>query len=162
MRLYDSNGVLKETTDWGYNTMQTTGYTAMESYTYTSGYYYVKGQVKMYNGDGYSTYDSKATPNVMPKQSRMTAQVNSLGDIYGSEIFLNEIGISPNLILAEGENGEVGYVRAEDINRGNVETISEAIAYGEGSTYNVPLYNEDGNTVIGTFTVKKGHYEMVK
>lgn len=152
-RLYTSSGVLVSSSDWEYNSLSTSGKTAYYSYPCTSGYYYAKGSVKIYNGDGYNTYDCKATPNITPKAARDALHVNSSGELLGSELFLNELGIQPDLILAEGIDGTVGYVRNEDINCDTVSTLESAIAHGSGSTYFIPLYAEDGYTVIGQFRV---------
>lgn len=152
-RLYNSSGTLVGASDWKYNSSSSTGETAYYSYSCTSGYYYAKGAVKIYNGDGYSTYDCKATPNITPKATREALHVNQSGELFGSELFLNELGIQPDLILAEGIDGTVGYVRNEDINRDTVSTLESAIAHGSGSTYFIPLYTEDGYTVIGQFRV---------
>ena len=111
-RLYSSSGVLKASSTWVYN--EGTSYpTARGSLTYktTSGYYYSKGQVKFYNGDGYTTYTSAATPNFAPPRSvisdkNVIIQKNDNGEIYGSGLFLDEIGVQPDLIMAEGINGE--------------------------------------------------------
>lgn len=67
---------------------------------------------------------------------------------------MNQAGIQPDLILAAGENGIVGYVKNSDLNRGNVNTVEEAIAHMENKTsYDVPLYEKDGITIIGVFCV---------
>lgn len=82
-------------------------------------------------------------------------QRNAKGEVYGSEIFLNQMGIEPELILAEGNDGIIGYVRAEDLETDNVQTLDEAIAYMDNRTlsYKIPLYAPDGKTVIGAFTI---------
>ncbi|MBD5087478.1 MAG: hypothetical protein HDT30_01510 [Clostridiales bacterium] len=69
--------------------------------------------------------------------------------------FLNQMGIEPELILAEGNDGIIGYVRAEDLETDNVQTLDEAIAYMDNRTlsYRIPLYASDGKTVIGAFTI---------
>ena len=109
----------------------------------------------MYNGNGYTTENCKISPNLTPgTRSAALVQENAAGEIYGSEIFLNQVGIQPDLILAAGENGIVGCVKNSDLSRGNVNTVEEAIAYMENKTsYDVPLYKEDGKTIIGVFCV---------
>lgn len=151
--LYTSSGTLKGSSDWEYNSSSASGRSAYYEYSATSGTYYAKGSVKIYNGDGYNTYDCKATPNISPKTTRAAIQVNSYGEVFGSELFLNEVGVQPDLILAEGLDGTIGYVRNNDINRDPVTTLEDAIAYGSGSSYSIPLYAEDGRTVIGQFRV---------
>lgn len=132
-RLYSSSGVLKASSTWVYN--EGTSYpTASGSLTYktTSGYYYSKGQVKFYDGEGYITYTSAATPNFAPTRSvisdkNVIIQKNDNGEIYGSGLFLDEIGVQPDLIIAEGINGEIGYVKAEDLNDAEIETPEQAV-----------------------------------
>ena len=157
-RLYSSSGVLKASSTWVYN--EGTSYpTARGSLTYktTSGYYYSKGQVKFYNGDGYTTYTSAATPNFAPPRSvisdkNVIIQKNDNGEIYGSGLFLDEIGVQPDLIMAEGINGEIGYVKAEDLNDAEIETPEQAFTKMLNEIhYEIPLYDSDGITVIGSF-----------
>lgn len=130
------------------------------TYETNSGYYYSRGQARFYTGDGYTTYTCAATPNYAPKKiasdySSMNIQRNENGEIYGSEIFLSEIGVQPDLILAEGSNGEIGYVRAEDINDSSVTTPEEAMLKMKNATTSViPLYSSDGITVIGSFILE--------
>lgn len=80
---------------------------------------------------------------------------NENGEIYGSEYFLNQIGVEPDLILTCGENGVEGFVRAEDLNYDPVETLQDVITYQETRAIkrSIPLYAADGETVIGSFTV---------
>lgn len=85
----------------------------------------------------------------------MTIQRNENGEIYGSEIFLDEIGVQPDLILAEGTNGEIGYVRAEDLNDSDVLTPAQAMSKMVNKEADIiPLYNSDGTTVIGSFMLE--------
>lgn len=157
-RIYNSNGVLKKSSEWKYNTIP--AIVPYVIYETNSGYYYSKGQARFYTGDGYITYACTATPNYAPNKiasdySAMNIQRNENGEIYGSELFLSEIGVQPDLILAEGANGEIGYVRAEDINDSSVTTPQEAILKMEDSTTSIiPLYSSDGVTVIGSFILE--------
>lgn len=157
-RLYSSSGVLKASSTWVYN--EGTSYpTASGSLTYktTRGYYYSKGQVKFYDGEGYITYTSAATPNFAPTRSvisdkNVIIQKNDNGEIYGSGLFLDEIGVQPDLIIAEGINGEIGYVKAEDLNDAEIETPEQAVTKMLNEIhYEIPLYDSDGITVIGSF-----------
>ena len=157
-RVYSSSGVLKASTGWSYTTRDDPVYYEADVYYTASGYYYSKGQVKFYNGSGYNTYTCNATANLTPtKPSLLNSQksqvnVNNSGERYGSQLFAEEQGVELDLILAEGTNGEIGYIRAEDIRGADVNTVEEALAYEQGRTsYTVPLYREDGATVIGEF-----------
>ncbi len=155
-RLYNSSGVLKNSTDWIYNESSSGALLALSNFSHSSGYFYSKGQVKLYNGNGYSTYSCASTPNYAPTfhSVQTVVQVNEKGEVYGSEYFLNQIRVQPDLVLAEGNDGTVGYVKAKDIETADIETPEEAIAYEANRTaYTVPLYASDGETVIGSFTV---------
>lgn len=76
---------------------------------------------------------------------------NENGKIYGSEYFLNTNGIEPDLILAEGISGIEGYVKSEDINK-YADSLEEAMNF-DSSTYTIPVYNVDGETIIDYFIV---------
>ena len=81
-------------------------------------------------------------------------QRNENGEIYGSELFLDEIGVQPDLILAEGTNGKVGYVRADDINDAEITTPEQAAEKMLSSkSREIPLYDSDGTTIIGSFSL---------
>ncbi len=160
-RLYSSSGVLKKSSEWEYNEYsQYATVVPRFNYSTSSGYYYSKGQARFYTGDGYATYACTATPNYAPTRSidsfsSMTIQRNENGEIYGSEIFLDEIGVQPDLILAEGTNGEIGYVRAEDLNDSDVLTPAQAMSKMVNKEADIiPLYNSDGTTVIGSFMLE--------
>lgn len=159
-RLYSSEGVLIASTTWDYNTF-TDRQMLLQSSTYktSSGFYYSKGQVKLYNGKTYITYDSYATANFSPKNApspkEIIVQRNEYGEIYGSEFILNEIGVQPDLILAKSESGTIGYVRFEDVNADDALTPTDALEAMENRTpRTIPVYKSDGRTIIGTFTIQ--------
>lgn len=77
---------------------------------------------------------------------------NENGEIYGSECDLLPCGIQPDLISAIGVDGTEGYVRDEDINYAP-QTLEEALTY-TSINREIPLYEEDGETVIGSFLVE--------
>lgn len=120
----------------------------------TSGYFYSKGQVSFYNGNGYNIYDCNSIPYVSPR-TLIQPEINENGEIYGSEFFLNELGIQPDLISAIGDNGVLGYVKSSDLDIAQADSLEEAINCSNTVKTNrtIPLFNSDGVTVIGTFTV---------
>ena len=159
-RLYNTSGFLKAYADWDYNLVPTNTFLQSGVYATTSGAYYSKGQVKLYNGNGYTTYDAYISPiysprsNDCPADRNLTVQYNEYGEVYGSELFLNEIGIQPDLILAENTQGLVGYIRNADLNSVEISTLEDAIAYAKTShERSIPLYLSDGRTVIGSFEI---------
>lgn len=181
-RLYNSNGTLIDSNDWSYNSSAygPGGYKFgnvyfAETEAELGKYCYSKGQARFYNGDGYNTYTCTATANMKldgPIIHSMTEdnselyeiKKNEFGEIYGSEVFLNEIGVQPDLILAQGDNGVVGYVRAEDLDKDDVACpedvlIKQMEASGERI---INLYDDDGRTILDTYTVKRGEVIVVE
>ena len=159
-RLFSSSGALVSTTGWSFNTTTTSYYLTLKEFPTTSGYYYSKGQVAIYNGDTYNYIDCYATPNYSPlaprQNNNISVQRNSSGEIYGSELFLNQINIQPDLILAQGVDGTIGYVKYEDLDD-RVMSPTEAIEKMENnSDIIIPLYESNGKTIIGEFIVSAG------
>ena len=62
----------------------------------------------------------------------------------------------PDLILVEGNDGVIGYVYTTDLMGSEPTTVVEAIEDSSGLPHDIPVYESDGTTVIGTFTVGKG------
>lgn len=166
-RIYSSTGVLVSSSDWRYGT-GVPGYdTCVSGKSYHSydptetpnySYYYSRGQFQFYNGNGYTTYTCKATPNISSGLSKsISAQVstNKNGEVYGSELYLNEIGIEPDLINALGEDGVVGYVKRADLDALSIDNPMEVESYESNKPIyrTIPLYECDGETEIGVFVV---------
>lgn len=153
-RMYSENGALVQAADWKYNTMACSGF---DTYVYVdvnpTAYYYSRGQVQFYNGSGYVTYTAKASPN-MSLRTRSTyspININENGELYGSEVFLDN-GASLDLIYAIGENEIEGYVRAKDLESNSAEA-PENVGQQVTKDREIPLYESDGETVIGTFII---------
>lgn len=163
-RLYSDDGSLVEAADWHYNDSDYTGTTSLrvpEIYNYAvpGEYYYSRGQARFYNGNGYTTYTCNATQNIRVPLTASTLQVNAHGEVYGSEIFLAQLGVEAELIQARGNNGNIGYVKNADLNLDYaVETPSDAIyaMTARGGDRTIPVYASDGETIIDTFTVYGG------
>lgn len=66
-------------------------------------------------------------------------ETNENGETYGLGCYEEELGELPDLIKAIGIDGIVGYVRQTDLNE-DAQTI--------------PLYDKDGQTVLGEFELK--------
>ena len=156
--LYSETGALKSNSSWSYNDKSLSasgGWTNVCSYTNT-GSYYSQGSVKLYNGDGYNTYSCTKSPCVTSRSAaNIQVSTNRKGEIYGSKYFLNEIGVEPDLILAEGNQGIIGYVRASDLEDPSVNSPEEAIQYMESlvQTRTIPVYDESNEIVIDTYTI---------
>lgn len=81
-----------------------------------------------------------------------TYPTNDAGLTYGPDIKYNtNPAQEPDLIQVCNEDGLVGYIYESDIKDG-AESLEEAINW-EPRTYKVPMYLEDGKTVIGEFTI---------
>ena len=84
---------------------------------------------------------------------------NSHGQTYGAQ---NSNG-TPDLISVEATNGKIGYVFAKQLADADGDTASQhftspaqALAWQrthEGKTTSIPVYESDGTTKIGVFTV---------
>lgn len=84
---------------------------------------------------------------------------NEMGETYGPHI--PELEKNPDLSLAQGKNGIIGYIRNSEADP-DVNTLEEAMAYMEKGReegfpdYTIPLYLQDGKTVIGEFVMRTG------
>lgn len=100
------------------------------------------------NTDGFSY-----SPNSI-EDSDSTYLTNEQGQTYGPRPDTFEHVEDPDLLEAIGENGIIGYVKLSDLDS-NVSSPEEALTYqesAENSEYiSIPLYNSDGETVIGEF-----------
>jgi hypothetical protein len=84
---------------------------------------------------------------------------NSHGQTYGAQ---NSSG-TPDLIAAEATNGKFGYVVASQLSNADGDTAAlhfmspaQALAWQkahQGETETIPVYESDGTTKIGVFTV---------
>ncbi len=157
-RLYSESGSLKVSSGWTYNSSSASAIQTTTEYATTSGTYYSKGQVRMYNGNGYANYNTTQSPYIQGRTASRLEDIyniNENNEIYGSELFLAEYNITPDLILAEGNNGKIGYVRYEDLNEETPNDLGEAIEYQSNlpDSRVIPLYDSDGVTVIDSFTI---------
>lgn len=100
-------------------------------------------------------------PELLPESIRNeyatpTYPVNEDGKTYGSSTYATWIGVEPDLIRAIGPDGTVGYVYNSDLYESIPNTPEEALARQaeRGSeSRSIPLYKEDGKTIIGEFVI---------
>ncbi|MEK5078014.1 metal ABC transporter substrate-binding protein [Solibacillus sp. FSL W7-1436] len=81
---------------------------------------------------------------------------NENGQTYGpdlKDLIRGELG-EPDLILAVGENDTIGYVKKVDLERSQPKTPEEAVKLNDAPPREVPLYDVDGETVIGKFIIR--------
>lgn len=84
--------------------------------------------------------------------------VNQNGERFGiTDRDNNET--SPELILAQNQEGLVGYIKALDMNRFSPTTPEEAANY-QSKGYYVNMYMQDGETQIGTFYITEGNNQI--
>lgn len=86
---------------------------------------------------------------------------NDLGETYGPALS-DDNAIEPDLLLAYGDNGVLGYVRQAEMDH-EPKTPEEALAWMNShrpKTFN--LYSQDGVTIIGTFTLTTNGQSIIK
>ncbi len=89
--------------------------------------------------------------------NRVTTQwgTNASGQTYGVR---NQQG-TPDLVAVFADQGNTGYVKESELNcasGGDVKSPAEALAWDKVSqsrNVSIPVYESDGTTVIGTFTL---------
>ena len=77
---------------------------------------------------------------------------NAQGESYGSLADARTPAEEPDLILAISDEGEQGYVEKEALNGPTPRTPEEAAQLSSGPRV-IPVYESDGTTRIGWFTV---------
>lgn len=87
----------------------------------------------------------------------MSLSINGAGQSYGP-VRDAPANSDPELILAVGDGGVTGYILATDLNGPTSTNPEEVAAWLLNNPADrdrvIPLYKQDGTTVIGTFTVK--------
>ena len=82
--------------------------------------------------------------------------INENGLTYGSAFDSISPNDEPDLILARGIDGTIGYVYASDLNGKEPKSPEEAISLQKmktGENITIPLYEADGKTIIGEFRI---------
>ena len=105
-------------------------------------------------------YEVPAVKVYIPTQEEILKNgypVNRNGETFGPQVI--DILDSPDLELAENDEGVVGYVRPDEDDGSKVSSPEEAAAYMAASPHDhfVNMYTEDGQTVIGKFFVGSNH-----
>ena len=81
--------------------------------------------------------------------------VNDKGETYGPNMGNMMIIDEPDLILAQGENGIIGYAKKLELEGPKPKTPEEAVKLNNPPPREVPLYDVDGETIIGEYWVGK-------
>ncbi|MCS5732307.1 hypothetical protein [Herbiconiux daphne] len=85
--------------------------------------------------------------------------VNAAGETYGSAGWAATPADEPDLIAATATNGKTGYIRREEEQEavgGNLKTMEEVTEWMQNGVYEdhyIPVYQPDGETVIGEFLI---------
>ncbi|MFJ7185065.1 metal ABC transporter substrate-binding protein [Lysinibacillus xylanilyticus] len=99
--------------------------------------------------------EDNASDLVIPTKESVSKDgypTNENGQTYGpdmGELMLDE----PDLISAIGIDGTVGYVKKEDLNGPQPKTPEEAVKLNEAKPREIPMYDVDGENIIGKFIV---------
>lgn len=118
-KLYNSNGKLVFSSEWYFSEKACAEIYCRAGETSDKGTYYAVGNVKLYNSNGgYDSFNTMRSPYVTLSSESEDIEIerNNNGEIYGSEYFLNQIGIQPDLIATIGDNGIHGFVKNSDLN----------------------------------------------
>jgi len=173
--LYDKAGNVIKTADWRHNSSSTTSFTNKTANGMKKGTFYTKGTTKVYNGNGYTTQSANRSPDltissvggtgrsISPEESPDIILKNVGGNISSEE--LNErmhLYETKAMISAIGLNNTHGYVSLNDLydTQNEPKTLEEAIMYGKAKAIEeyrlIPLYDNDGETVIGQYKIDRG------
>ena len=97
---------------------------------------------------------------VLPESEPPVYGVNQNGETYGSSAYARTYEEEPDLIAAIGDNGEKGYIRRSESEEEDPSSPEEALRIQNERANQppriIPLYAEDGITVLDTFTIGKG------
>lgn len=81
--------------------------------------------------------------------------VNDKGETYGPNMGNMMTIDEPDLILAQGENRIIGYAKKVELDGPKPKTPEEAVKLNNPSPREVPLYDVDGETIIGKYWIGK-------
>ncbi|MGC5164703.1 hypothetical protein ACLQ3J_18475 [Rhodococcus sp. DT1] len=163
-----SSGALCEATTYRYNTGPVAQFTYGTTNTCGAGWYNSHGFTAVW--DGTSTYKEALTfptdplwwepaaarssttePEVTP--ASIPSGTNADGLTYGSGASATTEADFPDLVAAIGDDGTtLGFVRKSDLVEAPAANPEEASA-GANAGRTVPLFDEDGQTQVGSFTL---------
>lgn len=155
-RLLNQFGLMTQSTSMKYNDEAINGWSVVTPKETGSGYYYSKGLVKIYDGEGFTGSYTYATG--MQGINLEDAKINKYGQTYGNLSECMSPYNEPDLIGAIGINGTNGYVLKSDLYLDEPKTPEQAIALNKKNKAPrlIPLYNKDGDKIIGEFEISPG------
>ena len=103
-----------------------------------------------------NVYESEKTksPFVLGTIRPKIYDVNEYGLTNGSALMSQYLGYQPDLVLAQGVDGAIGYMYNIDTQGFEPMNPEEALKWqreNAGKNWTIPLYESDGRTVIGEF-----------
>lgn len=164
-RLFKS-GVLCQITSYVFNPLPANQISTNTYGNCGSGSYNSHGFVKYWTGTAYGDFLTFPTdplnftapptlasksPTAAPKTDSAT---NSQGLTIGSAETAQTENDQPDLIAAYGTGGEAGYIKKTDLAAQTPATPTEAAKATDPAPSTIPLYAENGSTVIGSFTIQ--------
>ncbi|GMA37790.1 hypothetical protein [Demequina litorisediminis] len=104
---------------------------------------------------GVSGLGTSAPPGAAPVAETHQPTVSN-DDTRLGEVILDEK--EPEFIQAWGEDGTLGFVKSADLEPVKVSSPEDAARANDvaDKVFSIPLYDEDGKTVIGEFLVNDG------
>lgn len=161
-QLLRADGAICKSTSFRYNTTSTSALAVSTDTHSTSTSYTSFGLTAYYNGSSYTNYITTTTPSLSLSSSLLAATLeapavglaeNEKGQTYGSAFVGAITGEMPDLVKAVTTDGKVGYLNVKDLLLDTPATPEEAIALSSYSEANsiIPVYAEDGTTVVGAF-----------
>ncbi|MGI6650023.1 MAG: hypothetical protein ACOX5W_13565 [Bacillota bacterium] len=168
-RLYDGIDALYRESGWVTNTETTQVMARTTLVPNPYGSWRSQGQFGVYTASNnfwndYNCYTTDWWPyapsaksgNVQEESQKQPYKVNKNGQTYGSGLDAISPDDEPDLILAMGVDGvTVGYVYSKDLDGEDPTSEKECLEMTKKSLagFTIPLYDVDGETVIGEFQV---------
>ncbi|AXH97059.1 hypothetical protein [Ornithinimicrobium avium] len=104
------------------------------------------------------TVEDNIAADQYPKPANPDYAINAKGLTYGTAAQANVPDEEPDLILVVSDAGAEGYVYTDELNPPDFKSPQEALAWQEeryASDFVLGVYESDGATKIGTFTIPK-------
>jgi hypothetical protein len=169
--LYNYSGQLCKQTRWATNSYRATGMSALSGDYNITGVYYAMGDVKIYSGNDWEEYTSLQTGTVSYTSSNGIKssqplleletegyKTNSNNMTYGSGLGKFIFGKAPDLVSVVGLNGRSGYVYQDELDVERTSLSGKVIETND--PVRVPVYMEDGVTLVDYFEIEKGNIDI--
>lgn len=172
--LYNSSGQMIRQTAWAENSYRAIGMSALSSVHNKTGIYYAMGDVKILEGDKWRNFATLQTgtlsftspDSINISQDLISIEfdgykINDNNKTYGSGFGKLIYGEAPDLVSVVGLNGRSGYVYQDELNVGMISSPADTSLYLETNyPIRIPVYMEDGTTLIDYFEVEEGEFHV--